>query len=115
MEWFGQGRQIARGPKGEKVHLTYDACGRLIHPRFERDGFRPRRWRYSWDAHDRLVSVETPDDEAWLFRYDPFGRRVAKVRRPAVAVGCSRSRSGQFRAWKSRPDQKVAVSDPRHR
>ncbi|MFB9913682.1 RHS repeat-associated core domain-containing protein [Rhizobium paknamense] len=73
--------QIARGPKGEKIHLTHDDCGRLIERRIERDGFRPQRWRYRWDVHDRLVAVTSLDGEEWLFRYDPFGRRVSKVRR----------------------------------
>ncbi|MEF2074896.1 hypothetical protein [Consotaella aegiceratis] len=73
--------QIARGPKGERLRLSHDACGRLIERHVERDGFRPRRWRYAWDAHDRLASVTTPEGEEWLYRYDPFGRRVAKVRR----------------------------------
>ncbi|MCE6074387.1 hypothetical protein FS764_08535 [Agrobacterium vitis] len=35
--------QIARGPKGEKIQLTHDDCGRLIVRRVERDGFRPQR------------------------------------------------------------------------
>ncbi|MVA71946.1 hypothetical protein GOZ81_12765 [Agrobacterium vitis] len=73
--------QIARGPKGEKIQLTHDDCGRLIERRVERDGFRSQRWRYRWDAHDRLVGVTTLEGEEWLFRYDPFGRRVSKVRR----------------------------------
>ncbi|MCF1448544.1 RHS repeat protein [Agrobacterium vitis] len=73
--------QVAKGPKGEKIQLTHDDCGRLIERRVERDGFRPQRWRYRWDVHDRLVGVTTLEGEEWLFRYDPFGRRVCKVRR----------------------------------
>ena len=73
--------QIARGPKGERAELQHDACGRLIDRKVTRDGFRPKRWRYRWDAHDRLVEAERVDGETWLFRYDPFGRRVSKVRR----------------------------------
>ncbi|WP_337271239.1 RHS repeat domain-containing protein, partial [Oryzifoliimicrobium ureilyticus] len=73
--------QIARGPKGERIQLKHDECGRLIERRVERDGFRPQRWRYRWDVHDRLVGVTTLEGEEWLFRYDPFGRRVSKVRR----------------------------------
>ncbi|CAM5372476.1 hypothetical protein MAUB1S_06378 [Mycolicibacterium aubagnense] len=73
--------QIARGPKGERVRLTHDACGRLIERLVERDGFRPRKWRYGWDTHDRLVSCLDPDGAEWLYRYDPFGRRVSKVRK----------------------------------
>ena len=73
--------QMARGPKGERIQLTHDDCGRVIERRVERDGFRPQRWRYGWDVHDRLVSVSTLDGEEWYFRYDPFGRRIFKVRR----------------------------------
>lgn len=73
--------QMARGPKGERIQLTHDDCGRLIERRVERDGFRPQRWRYGWDVHDRLVSVSTLEGEEWYFRYDPFGRRISKVRR----------------------------------
>ena len=73
--------QMARGPKGERIQLTHDNCGRMIERRVERDGFRPQRWRYGWDVHDRLVSVSTLDGEEWYFRYDPFGRRISKVRR----------------------------------
>ncbi len=73
--------QIAHGPKGEKIQLEHDACGRLVERRVERDGFRPERWRYRWDVHDRLVAAKRLDGEEWLFRYDPFGRRVSKVRR----------------------------------
>ncbi|MFK3780270.1 RHS repeat-associated core domain-containing protein [Agrobacterium sp. NPDC089420] len=73
--------QMARGPKGEHIQLIHDDCGRVIERRVERDGFRPQRWRYGWDVHDRLVSVSTLDGEEWYFRYDPFGRRISKVRR----------------------------------
>ncbi|WP_320196889.1 RHS repeat-associated core domain-containing protein (plasmid) [Agrobacterium rosae] len=73
--------QVARGPKGERIQLIHDDCGRLIERRIERDGFRPQRWRYGWDVHDRLVSVSTLEGEEWYFRYDPFGRRISKVRR----------------------------------
>lgn len=73
--------QIARGPKGERIQLKHDDCGRLIERRIERDGFRPQRLRYRWDVYDRLVGVTTLEGEEWLFRYDPFGRRISKVRR----------------------------------
>lgn len=37
--------------------------------------------RYGWDALDRLVSCETPEGDMWFYRYDPFGRRLTKVRK----------------------------------
>ncbi|MGO4449870.1 RHS repeat-associated core domain-containing protein [Phyllobacterium sp. TAF24] len=73
--------QIARGPHGERVRLVHDECGRLIERRVERDGFRPQRWRYGWNIHDQLVSCIDPEEGQWHYRYDPFGRRVAKVKR----------------------------------
>ncbi|WP_322780094.1 RHS repeat-associated core domain-containing protein, partial [Frankia sp. Cas4] len=41
---------------------------------------KPRTWRYSWDADDRLTGVTTPDGWRWRYSYDPFGRRIAKQR-----------------------------------
>ncbi|WP_210168826.1 RHS domain-containing protein, partial [Methylobacterium sp. Leaf100] len=70
----------ARGPFGETILLNYDARLRVVERRVERAGFRPRVWRYAWDAHDRLVSCETPSGEDWVYGYDPFGRRVSKRR-----------------------------------
>jgi RHS repeat-associated protein len=66
------------------VLLTHDACGRLIERTLDRDGFRPQRWTYAWDVHDRLVSSSflngASETETWTFTYDPFGRRITKVR-----------------------------------
>jgi RHS repeat-associated protein len=70
----------ARGPNGEIVTLDHDMRGRVIARRVERNGFRPRRWIFAWDAKDRLVSCKTPDNETWRYGYDPFGRRVWKVK-----------------------------------
>lgn len=70
----------AQGPRGERVSLTHDARGRVTERRVERDGFRPRHWRYDWDTQDRLVRCRTPDDEVWRYGYDPFGRRIWKRR-----------------------------------
>ena len=74
----------ARGPAGERVLLTHDACGRVVTRRIERDGFRPRSWTYLWNAFDRLTGCTTPDGAVWRYGYDPFGRRVGKrlVSRP---------------------------------
>ncbi|KQP26506.1 hypothetical protein ASF27_21140 [Methylobacterium sp. Leaf102] len=70
----------ARGSHGETVHLSYDACRRVVERRVERSGFRPRVWRYGWDAQDRLVACETPSGACWAYGYDAFGRRVSKQR-----------------------------------
>lgn len=70
----------ATGPRGERLRLAHDACGRVVERVVERNGFRPRRWRYAWDAQDRLVRCTTPDGAVWRYGYDPFGRRVWKVK-----------------------------------
>jgi RHS repeat-associated protein len=76
--------KIARGPQGERIRLMHDACGRLIERQIDRDGFRPQRWTYTWDANDRLVTSSFlnagSESETWTFTYDPFGRRITKVR-----------------------------------
>ena len=41
-------------------------------------GFRPQATRFTWDEHDRLTRIELPNGERWRYRYDAFGRRVAK-------------------------------------
>jgi YD repeat-containing protein len=64
--------------------LLHDSCGRLIERQVDRDGFRPQRWTYTWDANDRLVSSSflnaNSEAETYTFTYDPFGRRITKVR-----------------------------------
>ena len=72
--------QIARGPHGEKVFLTHDDCGRVTERKVERDGFRPKVWRYRWNAFDRLIGCTTPEGNIWNYAYDAFGRRLSKTR-----------------------------------
>jgi YD repeat-containing protein len=57
--------KIARGPKGERIRLLHDDCGRLIERQVERDGFRAQVRRYSWDAQDRLSGCVTPEFERY--------------------------------------------------
>jgi hypothetical protein len=47
--------KAGRGPNGEKIFLQHDMRGRVVERRVERDGFRPKVWRYRWDGKDRLV------------------------------------------------------------
>ncbi|MBP0583434.1 RHS repeat protein [Labrys sp. LIt4] len=86
--------QIARGPRGERLALTHDECGRVIERKVERKGFRPKIWRYDWDGHDRLVKCVTPEGDIWRYGYDPFGRRVWKVRELTLAE--ARSHASRF-------------------
>ncbi|MDQ2881220.1 MAG: DUF6531 domain-containing protein [Actinomycetota bacterium] len=62
------------------VRYEYDAQGRVTLRQQKRLSAKPRTWRYSWDAEDRLVAVTTPDGQRWRYQYDPLGRRVAKQR-----------------------------------
>jgi len=71
---------------------AYDAQGRLISKRTERNGFRPQKWRYQWDGEDQLRRVTTPDGGVWDYRYDPFGRRIAKS---CIQVGSKHNRQAQ--------------------
>ena len=70
------GRIIRRGDSW----YQYDDCGRLVMKRRTPAGFRPQETRYEWNVHDRLVRIQLPDGARWRYRYDPFGRRVSKVR-----------------------------------
>ncbi|MEU1099486.1 DUF6531 domain-containing protein [Streptomyces tibetensis] len=69
-----------RVTRAGKVHYEYDAAGRMVARHRKRLSRRPETWRYSWDAEDRLTSVVTPDGVVWRYRYDVFGRRLAKQR-----------------------------------
>lgn len=60
------------------IRYRYDAAGRVIARTRTRISRKAQTWRYAWDADNRLVSVTMPDGSVWRYRYDPFGRRVAK-------------------------------------
>ena len=79
--------KAARGADGSRILLTHDAQGRVVARRVERRGFRPKVWRYGWNALDRLVWCETPEGARWAYGYDPFGRRVWKRRVEAPGDG----------------------------
>ncbi|MBL7496588.1 type IV secretion protein Rhs [Frankia sp. CNm7] len=68
------------------VRYEHDAQGRVTLRQRKRLSGKPRTWRYSWDADDRLTTVTTPDGTVWRYRYDPFGRRVAKQRLDAAGA-----------------------------
>ena len=60
---------------GQSVRYQHDAQGRTTLRQHE-----SASWNYTWDAHDRLTAVTTPGGQRWRYRYDPFGRRIAKER-----------------------------------
>jgi RHS repeat-associated protein len=68
------------------VRYEHDAQGRVTLRQRRSLSGRPSTWRYSWDAEDRLTTVTTPDGTVWRYRYDPFGRRIAKQRLDATGA-----------------------------
>ncbi|MGC7096155.1 DUF6531 domain-containing protein [Amycolatopsis lurida] len=58
----------------------HDGQGRVVLRQRKRLSAKPDNWHYTWDAEDRLIAVVTPDATRWRYRYDPFGRRIAKQR-----------------------------------
>ncbi|WP_328454042.1 RHS repeat-associated core domain-containing protein [Amycolatopsis sp. NBC_00438] len=61
------------------TRYRHDGEGRVVAR--ERGG---QRWTYEWSAENRLLGVRTPDGTVWRYRYDPFGRRIAKQRLDAT-------------------------------
>jgi RHS repeat-associated protein len=62
------------------VRYEHDAQGRMVLRQSKTLSSAPRTWHYAWNADDRLVGVSTPDGQRWRYRYDVFGRRIAKQR-----------------------------------
>ncbi|CRK58287.1 Rhs-family protein [Alloactinosynnema sp. L-07] len=62
------------------ARYEHDAQGRVVLRQRKRLSRKPDTWRYQWDADDRLIAVITPDGSRWSYRYDPLGRRIAKLR-----------------------------------
>jgi RHS repeat-associated protein len=60
------------------IRYEHDAQGRVTLRQQKRLSGKPRTWRYTWDADDRMTDVTTPDGQHWHYLYDPFGRRIAK-------------------------------------
>ncbi|GAA5013476.1 RHS repeat protein [Kitasatospora paranensis] len=63
-----------------RVRYEHDAAGRTTLRQVTRLSRKPDSWQYTWDAEDRLTHLTTPDGTRWRYRYDPFGRRIAKER-----------------------------------
>jgi RHS repeat-associated protein len=62
------------------VRYRHDRQGRVVQRHVVRLSRKPAVWQYQWDAESRLTAVTTPDHVVWRYRYDPFGRRIAKQR-----------------------------------
>ena len=74
----GRDHQGTRLTAAGRVRYEYDAQGRVVVRRRTRLSRTPESWRYEWNADDRITALVTPDGTRWRYRYDPFGRRVAK-------------------------------------
>ncbi|MFI9387894.1 DUF6531 domain-containing protein [Kutzneria sp. NPDC052558] len=57
----------------------HDGQGRVIARHSRTLSGQSRTWRYTWNSDDRLTAVTTPDGVTWRYRYDPLGRRIAKL------------------------------------
>jgi YD repeat-containing protein len=61
----------AREYTGSRVHTAgglrfeHDEQGRVVLRQRKVRSARSQNWRYTWDAHDRLVAVTTPDGTRW--------------------------------------------------
>ncbi|MDE9541208.1 toxin C-terminal domain-containing protein [Xenorhabdus bovienii] len=80
VEQITQRQQAGRVVQQGDIHYRYDDNGRLVEKTEHRDGFRPQIWRYRWDTQNQLTHCETPDGSRWQYKYDPFGRRLQKLK-----------------------------------
>ncbi|WP_019901446.1 DUF6531 domain-containing protein [Salinispora arenicola] len=70
--WEFDGTMLVRS---DDATYEYDGKGRLV-SRLDTAG----AWRFTWDSEDRMAQVVTPVGDRWRYRYDGFGRRIAKQR-----------------------------------
>ncbi|WP_258198843.1 DUF6531 domain-containing protein [Streptomyces sp. A244] len=63
-----------------RTSYQYDQRGRPVRTVKRLLNGQKRIASYTWDAQDRLTAAVTPDGDHWQYRYDPTGRRCAKVR-----------------------------------
>jgi RHS repeat-associated protein len=60
---------------GQCAGYRFDANGRLVGRSHPGCG----EWKFEWDAKDTLRAATDPSGRRWEYRYDPFGRRIAKI------------------------------------
>jgi YD repeat-containing protein len=63
-----------------RTSYEYDALGRLVRRLVRTLSGQRREWRYTWNAEDQLIRVDTLERGSWAYTYDPKGRRTAKWR-----------------------------------
>jgi RHS repeat-associated protein len=66
------------------TRYEYDRDGRLVRKTEHADSDNQQVWDYSWDSEGRLRTVGRPDGAKWNYKYDAFGRRIAKVGQNSV-------------------------------
>lgn len=62
------------------VRFRHDQAGRIVLRQYKPPSAPVRSWRYAWNEASQLIAVVTPDGQRWRYRYDPYGRRIAKQR-----------------------------------
>lgn len=60
------------------THYDYDGDGRLVRKTETSTNSMPQIWNYYWDGHGQLRKLCRPDGQEWVYKYDAFGRRMAK-------------------------------------
>ena len=75
-----------------RTRYEYDEQGRLTKAVRRTLSGSEKVWEYVYDAFDRLIEANTPDNGRWRYRYDPLGRRVAKQRLGADGAPVERYR-----------------------
>ncbi len=103
---YRDGTVRAIGP----TSYRYDVRGRVTEKRVERNGFRPKAWRYLWDDFDRLVETRTPDGAVWRYTYDAFGRRI---RKECLKAGESGKQLSTYYFWQGATLIEEWETDPR--
>ncbi|HYR91353.1 MAG TPA: RHS repeat-associated core domain-containing protein [Terriglobia bacterium] len=61
------------------TRYEYDLDGRLVRKTEGASSEKPQVWEYTWDAEGQLRKLCRPEGVLWEYKYDAFGRRVAKI------------------------------------
>src|SRR5262249_6249921 len=62
----------------DDTRYEYDLAGRLVRRIDGASRELPQTWTFDWDALGQLRKLRRPDEQEWQYKYDAFGRRVAK-------------------------------------
>jgi RHS repeat-associated protein len=73
---YGPGNRLLR--RGD-TRYEYDSEGRLVRKTEFATREKPQVWVYTWDAQGQLRKLLRPDGAEWDYKYDAFGRRIAKL------------------------------------